>query len=276
MYYINSYISFLFLIASPYVLLAGILCLVWYKWLCGKIICKKIQRKFPKNNDYLREMGYSLITMLVFAAAHSLLLLTNARNYTQFYMNTSQHSSLCFWLVFPLMFIIHDTYFYWTHRLMHHRRLFRYFHLVHHQSVNPSPWAAFAFHPLEAVVEAGIFPVLLITIPLTSVHLYVFFSLMMAYSIYEHLGWELYPKGFSSNRAGKWINTSVSHNLHHQHFAGNYGLYFLFWDRLMNTLRKDYDQKFDKVAGERESKEIIIEPGLLNRVDLSTALIGKV
>jgi len=42
---------------------------------------------------------------------------------------------------------------------MHHKKLFRWFHLVHHQSTNPSPWAAYAFHPLEAVVEAGIIAV---------------------------------------------------------------------------------------------------------------------
>jgi sterol desaturase/sphingolipid hydroxylase (fatty acid hydroxylase superfamily) len=46
---------------------------------------------------------------------------------------------------------------------------------------------------------------------------------------------------------GKWINTSVNHNQHHQYFKGNYGLYFLFWDRMMGTIRKDYDEKFDEV-----------------------------
>ena len=42
----------------------------------------------------------------------------------------------------------------------------------------------------------------------------------------------------------KWINTSVAHNQHHQYFTGNYGLYFLFWDRMMGTLRHDYDETF--------------------------------
>ncbi|MBM3455236.1 MAG: sterol desaturase, partial [Bacteroidetes bacterium] len=30
--------------------------------------------------------------------------------------------------------------------------------------------------------------------------------------------------------------------------TGNYGLYFLFWDRLMGTLRTEYDSSFDEVA----------------------------
>jgi sterol desaturase/sphingolipid hydroxylase (fatty acid hydroxylase superfamily) len=65
------------------------------------------------------------------------------------------------------------------------------------------------------------------------------------------LGWELYPAGFSKHPVGKWINTSVNHNQHHQFFKGNYGLYFLFWDRVMGTLRTDYDSHFEKVKARK-------------------------
>ena len=44
------------------------------------------------------------------------------------------------------------------------------------------------------------------------------------------------------------MNTSVAHNLHHKRFNGNYGLYTLFWDRLMGTLRNDYDATFEEVT----------------------------
>ncbi len=242
-------------VASRYIVVAGLAWLVWYKWLRHKITYKKIQPKFPKKKDYQREISYSIITMFIFAAAPSLLLLTPVKNYTQFYSDTKQHSTIYFWLAFPLMFLIHDTYFYWTHRLMHHRKLFRYFHLVHHKSVNPSPWAAFAFHPLEAIVEAGIFAVLLFVIPLTSIHFIFFFAFMMLYNVYGHLGWELYPEGFSKHWLGKWMNTSVNHNQHHQYFTGNYGLYFLFWDRMLLTIRKDYDDKFNEVTALRKKEE---------------------
>ncbi len=70
---------------------------------------------------------------------------------------------------------------------------------------------------------------------------------MIIYNVYGHLGWELYPKGFSKHWLGKWINTSVNHNMHHQYFKGNYGLYFLFWDRLMGTIRPDYEERFEAV-----------------------------
>jgi len=158
---------------------------------------------------------------------------------------------LWFWLAFPCMFIIHDAYFYWMHRVMHHPKLFKLFHVVHHKSTNPSPWAAYAFQPTEAIVEAGIFVVFVFIMPIMFWHLFFFFLFMIVYNVYGHLGYELYPKGFSKHWFGKWINTSVNHNQHHQYFKGNYGLYFLWWDRWMGTLREDYDVKFEEVKTER-------------------------
>jgi sterol desaturase/sphingolipid hydroxylase (fatty acid hydroxylase superfamily) len=171
------------------------------------------------------------------------------RVHTRWYTDIRQHGWGYFIGAFPLMLVLHDTYFYWVHRLMHHPRLFRAFHLVHHRSTNPSPWAAYAFHPLEAVAEVGILALFLFTIPRHKLHLTVFFLFMIVYNVYGHLGWELYPRGFNRHWLGKWINTSVNHNQHHQFFNGNYGLYFLFWDRMMGTLRKDYDLQYDKVTG---------------------------
>ena len=67
-----------------------------------------------------------------------------------------------------------------------------------------------------------------------------------------HLGYEIFPKGMNRHWLGKWINTSVNHNMHHKYFHGNYGLYFTFWDRLMGTTRSDYDKVFDEVVKRRD------------------------
>ncbi len=127
---------------------------------------------------------------------------------------------------------------------MHHPKLYRFVHLVHHQSRNPSPWAAFAFHPLEAVVEAGIVFVIAFILPFHGTALLAFLIFMTFYNAYGHLGYELYSKNFLRSALGRWVNTSVAHNHHHEKFNGNYGLYFLFWDRWMGTLREDYDAVF--------------------------------
>ncbi len=244
----NDYFSILQKVSSRYFIIAGIAFLFLYILLRKWMVHKKIQPRFPAWHDYGREIFFSLITMSVFALVPFFLIKNPVISpYTGFYRNIEEHGWFYFFAAFPLMFILHDTYFYWTHRLMHHPRLFNIFHLVHHKSTNPSPWAAYAFHPLEAFVEVGIFPLFLFTIPIHSLHLPLFFLMSIVYNVYGHTGYEIYPKGFSKHWLGKWINTSVNHNLHHQYFKGNYGLYFLFWDRLMGTIRKDYDEKFEEV-----------------------------
>lgn len=129
---------------------------------------------------------------------------------------------------------------------MHHPKVYRYVHLVHHQSRNPSPWAAFAFHPLEAVVEAGITLVIAFIMPFHVSALLAFLIFMTLYNAYGHSGYELYPRRFNKSWIGRWKNTSIAHNQHHEKFTGNFGLYFLFWDRWIGTLRSDYDHAFSE------------------------------
>lgn len=232
-------------ISLRYFIIAGIAFVICYILLRKRISPFKIQSRFPKNSDYLREIGFSFITMAIFTAVAFAFVYTPLRGITQWYRDPAKFGYVWYVLAFPVMFIVHDTYFYWTHRLMHHPRVFRIVHLIHHRSSNPSPWTAFSFHPTEALIEAGIFPILLILFPLTGFHFTVFFVVMMVYNVYGHLGWELFPKSFSRNWFGRFINTSVCHNQHHQYFSGNYGLYFIWWDRLMGTVRKDYEEKYE-------------------------------
>ena len=246
--WIHDYLRLVFQVGSRYYVLAGLAFLIFYRWLRPRIAFKKIQLRFPGTTDYQREILYSTFTILLFALIPLFLVFNPVvKPYTQLYPNIADRGWGYYLLIYPLMFLIHDTYFYWAHRLMHHPRLFKIFHLVHHKSTNPSPWAAYAFHPLEAIVELGIFVLFLFMFPMHKTHLIIFFLLSIIYNIYGHLGWELYPSGFHKTFIGKWINTSVCHNQHHKHFTGNYGLYFLFWDRWMGTLREDYGEFYEEV-----------------------------
>lgn len=235
--------------ARNYLLAAGFAFVIFYLLFRKAMASRKIQEAFPRNADYLREIIYSVISIMIFTLPPVILVLNeHIRPYTTLYRDVGEYGKVYFVGAFVLMVLIHDTYFYWTHRLIHHPKLFRVVHLVHHKSTNPSPWAAYAFHPLEAVINSGVFVVILFTIPVHGFHLFLFFILSLVYNVYGHLGYELYPRGFSKHWLGKWINTSVNHNLHHRHFKGNYGFYFLFWDRLMGTIRDDYDEQFEEVT----------------------------
>ena len=248
----SNYFTDVLIIGSRYLIIATVAFLIWYVLFRRITHSKKIQERFPVAADYTREIGFSVLTVLIMSFIPALVLGSpEIARHTKFYTNINQHGTVYFILAFPVMAIMHDTYFYWMHRIMHHPSLFKAVHLIHHKSTNPSPFAAYAFHPLEAIIEAGIFLVFVFSIPVHLIHLLFFFLFMILYNVYGHLGWELYPKGFSKHWIGKWINTSVNHNQHHQYFKGNYGLYFLFWDRMMGTIRKDYDEKFEEVKSKK-------------------------
>jgi sterol desaturase/sphingolipid hydroxylase (fatty acid hydroxylase superfamily) len=149
--------------------------------------------------------------------------------------------------IFVTIFV-HDTYFYWSHRLMHHRRLFRWFHRVHHESTNPSPWAAYSFGPLEAVMQAAIFPLVVFIMPIHPYAFMIFMVWQITFNVIGHTGYEFYPCWFMNSWFGKFFNTPTNHVQHHEKLRGNYGLYFNLWDRLMGTNHRDYESRFVEVT----------------------------
>ena len=232
-------------ISMRYFILAGMTFLIFYI-LFPKVFQKiKIQRVFPKPKNYYRDVSYSVISMLIFSTiaynCFTALKPYNNINYGEI-KNTTFYALSFIW-----MFFLHDAYFYWSHRAMHHPFLYRKVHLIHHKSTNPSPWTAYAFHPLEAIVEAGIVPLIAFTIPVHRSAFFIFMLFQIIYNVYGHLGYELYPKNFHKTWIGKWVNTGTAHNQHHKSFFGNYGLYTLIWDRLLGTIREDYDDAFAEI-----------------------------
>lgn len=234
-------------IGMRYIVLALIAYLVFYVLFKGKTPLRKIQEKYPDASDYKRDLFYSMFTIAIFAII-AIISFIQLKPFNLLY-DSLEDRSLGYWLltVIPIFFI-HDLYFYVAHRIMHHPKLFRWIHKVHHQSTNPSPWTAYAFHPFEAVIEAMITLLLVFTVPTHALVIILFMLFQIAYNVYGHMGFELFPKGFHKTWIGQWINTGVAHNLHHHRFHGNYGLYTLIWDRMFGTLREDYDEAFESAT----------------------------
>jgi Delta7-sterol 5-desaturase len=234
-------------ISFRYFIIAGVAFLIFYILWKKNFKTRRIQPTFPKVKDYTRDIFFSLLSLMIFAITATLVF-TVFFDETNMYKEIGEFGMVYYFLSFPMMFIIHDTYFYWMHRSIHHPFLFRYFHRTHHLSTNPSPWTAYAFHPLEAILETAIVPLIAFTLPVHKSALIIFLLFQLMFNVYGHLGVEIYPKNFHKTRIGRWINTSVAHNMHHKYFKGNYGLYFLFWDRWMGTLSDKYDLTYEKVT----------------------------
>src|SRR6478609_8959534 len=130
----DFFIQSVWLIGGRYFMFATIAFVLFYVIWRNRFLYKKIQTRFPKNTDYLREIFYSILTICIFSFGAVILFTNPVAAYTTRYTNITQYGWGYYFLIYPVMLLMHDTYFYFTHRLMHNRHLFKWFHLVHHQS----------------------------------------------------------------------------------------------------------------------------------------------
>ncbi len=234
-----------------YFLVAGVAWLLAYVLFRRRWQHRKIIDKVAPAADVRRELFHSLLTIAIFGLVGTATFVLNAHGWGRIYWRADERGWPWFWASIVVAIAIHDTYFYWTHRLMHHRWFYPWFHRVHHQSTNPTPWAAYSFAPLEAVVEAGIFPLVSLAIPIHPLAFGTFMLWQIVFNVLGHTGYEFHARWLLDSRIGRWLNTPTNHILHHEKFRGNYGLYFNFWDRLMGTNHPEYESRFREVAGRR-------------------------
>jgi sterol desaturase/sphingolipid hydroxylase (fatty acid hydroxylase superfamily) len=236
------------LFALRYALIAGIAYFICYFWKKEKLQSKKIQAKFPEWPYVAYEIRHSMQTALIFTGLGLLIRMMRIHGFTQMYTDIEAYGWLYFAGSFVMLAFIHDAYFYWMHWSMHHFKWLKKFHAVHHHSHNPTPWAAFSFHPVEALLEFGFVPVVVLLLPMHPLTLFLFSLWSLGMNVLGHLGYELFPPGATKHPLLKWMNTATHHNMHHQAAKYNYGLYFNIWDRLMHTNHPEYERTFNKMT----------------------------
>ena len=233
-------------VLGRYFLIAGLFYFFFYLRNSGKWHHRKINdRKFPKE-QFRKEVWWSTITALIFSFTGAVCAVIWQNGWLKVYTDPNQYA--LWWLPLSLIVsvLLHETYYYWLHRWMHHPKIFRIVHKVHHESNITSPWTAFSFHPLEGLLQAVFIPALLILMPM---HLYVLIiqlTLMTLSSVINHLDIEIYPKRFHRHIIGKWLIGATHHSLHHKQFKYNYGLYFTFWDKWKKTESPLFKKLFEE------------------------------
>lgn len=238
-----------FLTAAPFYLLFWI----WRPaWLRGR----RLQSSDPGRGRIASEIAYSLSTVVIFSAIGLSLLYAQQAGLTRIYVNVADRGWAYLWASIAAAILAHDTYFYWTHRLLHWRPLYRLAHHVHHRSTSPTPWAAYAFHPVEALIQAGIYVLIVFAIPMHPIALMLFLVYMIVRNVVGHLGFEIWPAGFSRHPLTRWHLTPTHHDLHHRFGKGNYGFYFSFWDDWIGTSRSDYAASYEAVTARRCTRRV--------------------
>ena len=185
-----------------------------------------------------REIGWSLASAAIYGIPAGVVAWSwQARGWTRIYTDWQAYP-LWYLPLAPLLYLLaHDTWFYWTHRLMHRPAAFRVAHAVHHASRPPTAWAAMSFHPIEALTGAVVIPALVFLIPIHAAMLGIVLLIMTVMGVTNHMGWEMFPRRLVHSPAGNWLITASHHQRHHDLYQCNYGLYFRFWDKLCGTDR---------------------------------------
>lgn len=241
---------------------------VWYGGLAGAVWFafyvlfrerarpRKINPRLPTRGQIGWEIGHSVASMMVFGLTAGAIVLANWAGYrTRIYGDIGRHGVAYYYASIVLAVVTHDAYFYWTHRLMHHPRLFHRVHRTHHRSTNPTPWAAYSFSLPEAAVQAGVGPLVLYTIPMHYSAFLIFMTWQIIFNVFGHCGFEIFPKWFLRTRMGGFLNTPTHHALHHEKVSANYGLYFSYWDRWAGTNHPDYARRFVAATGGEAGSE---------------------
>ena len=254
---ISLFLRWLFsfgMLSVRYLIFAGIAYWIFYVLKRQNWLFMKIQQKYPERQQIWREIGYSVLSFTVLASVGVVIRLavTHGIFDTKIYKHFADHSVAYYIATTVFIIFFHDTYFYWAHRLMHHPLLYERVHKVHHLSKDPTPWAAFSFHPSEALIEVAFVPLLIFTIPLHFSSLLILSMWQISFNVMGHLGYEIFPQGALRHPLLKWLNTSTNHNMHHKYVRCNYGLYFSFWDRIMGTNHARYEETFDEVTARRD------------------------
>ncbi len=239
----NYLIIFIILLTLYYIIPAGLMYYLVFKRNRMKWEHLRVQKKIPGPDSVRRELTWSVISIAIFALYTTVLLHFINQGYTKMYYNISEYGFA--WLILSpvVALFIHDTFYYFMHRLMHWKKIFRYVHLLHHRSVSPTPFAIYAFQPLETIVQFAIYPILLFTLPFHPYSLVAFLFYDLAVNTAGHSGIEFLPSRFLRSWYFRWQNAVTHHDMHHSKTNCNFGLYFNIWDRLLGTLHPDYARK---------------------------------
>lgn len=209
---------------------------------------RRIRTKRPPHKQIKTELINSFRTVCVFVALDILIFDLAENGIFLKYSQLNEYGVVWYVLSIPLAIVLHDTWFYWTHRAMHHKKVYQRFHLTHHRSHNPTPFTAYSFAIGEAVVNYAYVPLMLLFLPLHDSALALVLLVMIFKNALGHCGYEIFPRGTTRHWLLKHSTTVTHHDMHHEKANGNYGLYFTWWDKLMGTEHNHYERRFDEVT----------------------------
>jgi sterol desaturase/sphingolipid hydroxylase (fatty acid hydroxylase superfamily) len=144
---------------------------------------------------------------------------------------------------FILSLLLFDTWFYWMHRLIHTRFLYRKVHSWHHQTVTPEAWSNNSDLLIDNLFLQSYWLVAHFLIPIAPIALFI-------HKLYDQVSGVIGHSGYELTGSVCWppspLISVTHHDQHHQFVRCNYATHFTFWDRLMGTLHPMHDDELKR------------------------------
>ena len=231
-------------------IIAAIAMIVSHRW-----TLRRLQPNRWSRSQTSREIALSVSSLLIFATTVTIIMALFRQHDLSLDPSapgrSAPHAQLG--ALVSLVFL-HDAYFYWVHRLLHTPWLYRHVHSVHHLSRAPTAFAAFAFHPFEAILMAMFTPLASLVLPLSLPVVLAFNLHMIIRNGMGHAGVELFPAWLLDAPLLKWLAPTAHHDTHHRYAKGNYGFYFRIWDRWMGTEDERFRRTFAQATSTTTSE----------------------
>jgi sterol desaturase/sphingolipid hydroxylase (fatty acid hydroxylase superfamily) len=222
-----------------------------YDLVCRNLFSKfKINPEPAKKRMIKKEIFWGSTVGLSYMPWMVLMVWMYRNGYTKIYTDVEQYGVLYIIVSTVLVFVLHDTYFFWFHYLFHKNNFLKKLsqHKVHHMFHNPTAFSAFATHPSESFMELGFRPLVLAFLPLHPYAIIAFLIISFILNCLGHSGYELFPSGFTKSPLTKFTGNSTHHYIHHTKTNYHFSLYFTWWDKIMGTEHPDYHEIFEQRA----------------------------
>ncbi|KAL1888019.1 c-5 sterol desaturase [Sporothrix stenoceras] len=194
--------------------------------------------KYLKNQVWL-EMYQANVAMPIMALLTAPFFLAEVLGYCKMYERTSEGPGRWYDIAqIPLFLFFTDMFVYFIHRGLHHPRIYKHLHKPHHKWIMPTPYASYAFHPVDGWMQSLPYHFFPLFFPLQKWAYLFLFIFINFWTIMIHDG-----EYVSNNPV---INGAACHSIHHLAFNYNYGQYFTLWDRLGGSYREPEQELFDK------------------------------
>lgn len=185
----------------------------------------------PAAKDMWEQIKVSSLSMPLYSMLPAVAELCVEQGWTRAYSRISDVGVGWYLGYFVLYMTCVEFWVYWMHRGLHDIKFgYKMLHHIHHKYNKEhtlSPFAGLAFHPLDGILQAIPYCLLLFLVP-------------MHFLTFELL---LFATGIWTTNIHDCIHAKIApvmgagyHTLHHTVYNKNYGHYFIYMDKLHNTL----------------------------------------